>query len=75
MDAAAELPPKENLTKFIKMKADLVLFSGGKDIGAPNDTGIILVQRDLIATCMRLGPLRGGKLEAKSIPRQADENK
>ena len=56
MDAAAELPPKENLTKFIKMKADLVLFSGGKDIGAPNDTGIILGQRDLIATCMRLGP-------------------
>jgi L-seryl-tRNA(Ser) seleniumtransferase len=56
VDAAAELPPKENLTKFIKMKADLVVFSGGKDIGAPNDTGIILGRRDLIGNCMRLGP-------------------
>ena len=56
VDAAAELPPKENLTKFISMKADLVLFSGGKDIGAPNDTGIIIGRRDLIATCIRLGP-------------------
>ncbi len=56
VDAAAELPPKDNLTKFISMKADLVLFSGGKDIGAPNDTGIILGRRDLITTCMRLGP-------------------
>jgi len=56
VDAAAELPPKENLSKFINMKADLVLFSGGKDIGAPNDTGIIFGRRDLIGICSRLGP-------------------
>jgi len=34
----------------------LVLFSTGKDIGAPNDTGIILGRRGLVETCMRLGP-------------------
>jgi uncharacterized pyridoxal phosphate-dependent enzyme len=56
VDAAAELPPKENLVKFIKMNADLVVFSGGKDIGAPNDTGIVLGRRDLVGYCMRLGP-------------------
>jgi len=56
VDAAAELPPKENFAKFVRMRADLVLFSGGKDIGAPNDTGIILGRRDLVALCMRLGP-------------------
>jgi len=56
VDAAAEIPPKENLRKFIEMGADLVLFSAGKDIGAPNDTGIILGRRDLVEMCMRLGP-------------------
>ena len=56
VDAAAELPPKENLTNYLRMGADLVLFSGGKDIGAPNDTGIILGKQELIKRCMRLGP-------------------
>jgi L-seryl-tRNA(Ser) seleniumtransferase len=56
VDAAAELPPKENLARFVKMGSDLVLFSGGKDLGAPNDTGIILGRRDLIDVCRRLGP-------------------
>jgi uncharacterized pyridoxal phosphate-dependent enzyme len=55
-DCAAELPPSENLTRFLKMGADLALFSGGKDIGAPNDTGLILGRRDLVDACMRLGP-------------------
>jgi len=56
VDAAAELPPRDNLRKFIRMGADLVLFSGGKDIGAPNDTGVILGRKDLVKLCMRLGP-------------------
>jgi L-seryl-tRNA(Ser) seleniumtransferase len=56
VDAAAEIPPLENLTKFIRMGCDLVLYSTGKDIGAPSDTGIILGRRELVRTCMRLGP-------------------
>jgi uncharacterized pyridoxal phosphate-dependent enzyme len=56
VDAAAELPPVENLTKYLKMGADIVLFSGGKDIGAPNDTGVILGKRELVNCCKRLGP-------------------
>jgi L-seryl-tRNA(Ser) seleniumtransferase len=55
-DAAAELPPKENLTNFLKQGADLVVFSGGKDIGAPNDTGLIVGRKELIRTCRNLGP-------------------
>ncbi len=54
IDAAAELPPVQNLEKFAKMGADLVVFSGGKAIGGPNDTGLILGRKDLIETCMRL---------------------
>jgi uncharacterized pyridoxal phosphate-dependent enzyme len=56
VDAAAEVPPRDNLKKFYEMGADLVIFSAGKDIGAPNDTGIIIGRRTLIEICRRLGP-------------------
>lgn len=42
VDAASELPPVENLQKFIDMGADIVCFSGGKAIQAPNNTGMML---------------------------------
>lgn len=48
LDAAAELPPVENLRKFVAMGADLVIFSGGKAIEGPNDTGIVCGRKDLI---------------------------
>ncbi len=51
LDAAAELPPVENLRKFIDMGADLVVFSGGKAIEGPNDTGIICGRKELIEAC------------------------
>lgn len=48
LDAAAELPPRENLTKFISMGVDAVGFSGGKGIGGPQSTGILAGKKDLI---------------------------
>jgi seryl-tRNA(Sec) selenium transferase len=42
VDAASELPPVSNLHKYIDMGADIVCFSGGKAIGAPNNTGMLL---------------------------------
>lgn len=56
VDAAAELPPKENVKRLVQTGADLIIFSGGKDIGAPNDTGLILGKSELIKICRRLGP-------------------
>ncbi|ABW01971.1 aminotransferase class V-fold PLP-dependent enzyme [Caldivirga maquilingensis] len=57
VDAAAELPPLLNLTRFIKMGADLVVFSGGKDIGAPGDTGLILANNlRLLEACRLMSP-------------------
>ena len=35
VDAAAQLPPKGNLRRFIAQGADLVVFSGGKAIRGP----------------------------------------
>ena len=48
VDAAAELPPIENLRDIVATGADLVAFSGGKDIRGPNDTGFIIGREDLI---------------------------
>ena len=42
VDAASELPPVSNLNKFIAMGADIVCFSGGKAIRAPNNTGFMI---------------------------------
>jgi L-seryl-tRNA(Ser) seleniumtransferase len=41
VDAAAELPPVENLSAFVDAGADLVVFSGGKAIRGPQTTGIV----------------------------------
>ncbi len=49
VDAAAELPPKENLRRFLAEGAALVAFSGGKAIGGPQASGILAGRRDLIA--------------------------
>lgn len=51
LDAAAEVPPAENLTRFIREGADLVVFSGGKDIRGPQTSGFILGKRDLVEAC------------------------
>jgi len=48
VDAAAELPPTENFTRFVDAGADLVAFSGGKAIRGPQTTGILAGRRDLV---------------------------
>jgi len=48
VDAASMLPPRENLTKFVRAGADLVSYSGGKGIRGPQSTGILAGRRDLI---------------------------
>jgi len=60
VDAASQLPPKENLWKFTKMGADLVIFSGGKSMHGPQASGMMLGSRDLISSCIRFGaPIHG----------------
>jgi len=47
-DAAADVPPVENLSKYIKMGYDLVTFSGGKGLRGPQSAGLLLGRKDLI---------------------------
>lgn len=48
VDAAAELPPRHNLWSIVHAGASLVVFSGGKEIGGPPASGLVVGQRDWI---------------------------
>ncbi len=52
VDAAAQLPPRENLRLFLAQGADLVCFSGGKAIGGPQASGILAGRRDLVSSAL-----------------------
>lgn len=47
-DAAADVPPAENLSRYIKLGYDLVTFSGGKGLRGPQSAGLLLGRKDLI---------------------------
>ena len=72
VDAAAQLPPAENLWRFTRdLGADLAVFSGGKDLRGPQSSGLIVGRSDLIEACRmngapnpRMGrPMKVGKEE------------
>jgi len=48
IDAAADIPPVENYSRFLKMGYDLAAFSGGKVLRGPQCSGMLLGRKDLI---------------------------
>lgn len=48
IDAAADIPPVENYTRFLKMGYDLAAFSGGKVLRGPQCSGFLLGRKDLV---------------------------
>ena len=48
LDAAADMPPIENLWRYTGMGFDLVCFSGGKGIRGPQNAGLLLGKKKLI---------------------------
>jgi len=73
VDAAAQLPPVDNLWRYTEMGADMVIFSGGKDIRGPQASGFILGQPDLVQACRLNGSpneetiCRGMKISKEGI--------
>jgi D-glucosaminate-6-phosphate ammonia-lyase len=52
VDAAAELPPKHSLRRYIEEGADLVAFSGGKGLGGPAASGILCGRKQLVGSAL-----------------------
>jgi D-glucosaminate-6-phosphate ammonia-lyase len=75
VDAAAQLPPVENLWKFTQMGAAAVVFSGGKELRGPQSSGLVVGRRDLIALLPYLSspnphigrPMKVGKEELVGV--------
>lgn len=58
-DAAADVPPPSHLSAYTKMGFDLVTFSGGKGLRAPQSTGLLVGRKDLIHAARLNGPPSG----------------
>lgn len=76
VDAAAQLPPPDNLWRFTREAgADLAIFSGGKELRGPQSTGLIVGSASLVDACEmtasphhRLGrPFKVGKEEMAGL--------
>jgi uncharacterized pyridoxal phosphate-dependent enzyme len=80
VDAAAELPPAENLTKFVRMGADAVMFSGGKGLRGPQASGLLLGKKWLIEAAAKNAcpnhsvgrPMKAGKEEIAALVRAVE---
>lgn len=70
IDAAAEVPPAGNLTRFIASGVDLVAISGGKGLFGPQSTGILAGRRDLIDAARRQNAPNDGLGRAMKVGKE-----
>jgi L-seryl-tRNA(Ser) seleniumtransferase len=55
VDAAGEMVPRSNFTRYLDMGADLVILSGGKELQGPQGTGLVIGSTELVAACRANG--------------------
>jgi L-seryl-tRNA(Ser) seleniumtransferase len=75
VDASAEVPPADNLTKPMRRGADMVTYSGGKGICGPQNSGLLAGRADLIEAAFlnylpggpRVGIARPAKVSKETI--------
>ena len=61
-DAAADVPPVDNLWKYTEMGFDMVAFSGGKGIRGPQSAGLLIGTKPLIAAARQNGSPNGNAI-------------
>jgi L-seryl-tRNA(Ser) seleniumtransferase len=61
-DAAADVPPVENLWKYTAMGFDLVAFSGGKGIRGPQSAGLLVGKKPFIEAARLNGSPNGNAI-------------
>lgn len=71
VDAAAQLPPASNLWYHTKLGADMVIFSGGKTLCGPQDSGVILGKRKYIDWCKKFGAPKHGICRSSKTSRES----
>ena len=71
VDASSAVPPFENFTKFAKWGVDLYCISGGKGLGGPQCSGVLLGRKDLIEAAMANGaPWEGAVCRAMKVGKE-----
>lgn len=71
VDAAALLPPKENLWRFTQIEgADMAVFSGGKTLCGPQASGLIVGKAAYMEDCRRFGAPAHGVCRAAKATRE-----
>lgn len=57
VDAAAQIPPVENLWRFTtELGADIAIFSGGKNLAGPQSSGLVVGKASIIRAMRLNGP-------------------
>ena len=71
VDASSSVPPFENFTKFAKWGVDLYAISGGKGLGGPQCSGLLLGRKDLIEAGMaNSAPWEGAVCRAMKVGKE-----
>lgn len=71
VDAAAQLPPRSNLWKYTSAGADMAIFSGGKTLRGPQDSGIIVGKSKYMDWCRMFGAPEHGVCRSSKSSRES----
>lgn len=71
VDAASTLPPAGHLTRWIEWGADLVIYSGGKGLRGPQDSGLLAGRQDLIDAAVINGSPNAGIGRGMKVSKEA----